>query len=161
MEYFLITDLTTVELIHISCIFGLKLSSSHALKSYKGHRVIAPVIVNLGSRGRWVVNFTPWLSQPRKEARYPFTRMRGGLQSWSGHSGEEKNLLSLLGCEPQNIQPIVYLLYRLHCHNFCMYGLEYFKFFKFFFNLVSQKFLWNAFNLLLITVEILIAHSFM
>jgi hypothetical protein len=52
MEYFSITDLTTVELIHISCIFGIKLFSSHALKSYKGYRVIAPVIVNLGSRGR-------------------------------------------------------------------------------------------------------------
>ena len=52
MEYFLITDLTTVELIHISHIFGLKLISNHALKSYKGHSVIAPVIVNLGCRGR-------------------------------------------------------------------------------------------------------------
>jgi len=52
VEYFLITDLTTVELIHISCIFGLKLFSSYALNSYKGHTVITPVIVNLGSRGR-------------------------------------------------------------------------------------------------------------
>jgi len=52
MEYFQINNLTTVELILITCIFGLKLFSSHALKSYKGHRVIAPVIVNLGSRGR-------------------------------------------------------------------------------------------------------------
>jgi hypothetical protein len=52
MEYFLITDLTTVELRHISCIFGLKPFSSHAWKFYKGHRVIAVVIVNLGSRGR-------------------------------------------------------------------------------------------------------------
>jgi hypothetical protein len=51
MEYFLITDLTTVELIHISCIFGLKLFCSHALKSDKGHIVITSVIVNLGSRG--------------------------------------------------------------------------------------------------------------
>jgi len=52
MEYFPITDLTTVELTHLSCIFGLKLFSSHALKSYKGYRVIASLIVNLGSRGR-------------------------------------------------------------------------------------------------------------
>ena len=130
MEYFLITDLTTVELIYISCIFGLKLLSSHALKPYKGHRVKAPVIVNLGSRRRWVVNFTPWLSQLGKKPRYPMTRMWGGLQSWSELSGEEKNVLSLLGCEPQSIQPIAYLLYWLHCHNFCMYGLEYFNFFK-------------------------------
>ena len=53
MKYFLITDLTTVELILVTCIFGLKLFSNHVLKSYKGHRVIPPVIVvNLGSIGR-------------------------------------------------------------------------------------------------------------
>jgi len=133
VEYFLITILTTVELILVTCIFGLELFSSHALKSYKRHRVIAPVIVNLGSRGRWVVYFTPWLPQPRKQPKYPLTRMWGGLQSWFELSGEEKNLLSLLGCEPQSIQPIAYLLYWLNCPNFCTYGLEYFNFFKLYF----------------------------
>jgi hypothetical protein len=38
----------------------------------------------------------------------------GGLQSWSAHFGEEKNLSSLLGFKPQTVQPIAHSPYPPH-----------------------------------------------
>jgi hypothetical protein len=38
---------------------------------------------------------------PGNECRYPLTVRLGGLQSWWGCFGEEKNLLPLLGFKPQ------------------------------------------------------------
>jgi hypothetical protein len=38
----------------------------HAVKAYRGTRGIAPLILNLGTRWRWVVNFTPRPLYPRK-----------------------------------------------------------------------------------------------
>jgi hypothetical protein len=42
----------------------------------------------------------------RREPRYPLNRRLAGLQTQSGHFGEEKNLLILLGFKPRIIQPI-------------------------------------------------------
>jgi len=42
----------------------------------------------------------------QKEPQYPCNRGLNGTQSWSGHFGEEKNLLSLAELEPQMVQPI-------------------------------------------------------
>jgi hypothetical protein len=41
-----------------------------------------------------------------KHPSYPLGRRLGGLQSWSGHGGEEKNSQPLPGLEPLIIQPI-------------------------------------------------------
>jgi hypothetical protein len=44
---------------------------------------------------------------PGKHPQYPLNRTLGVPQSWSGHFGEEKNLLPLLGSEPWPVhQPI-------------------------------------------------------
>jgi hypothetical protein len=42
---------------------------------------------------------------PGEEA-YSIETTLGGSQSWSGHFGEEKNILSLLGFELLIIQPV-------------------------------------------------------
>jgi hypothetical protein len=58
------------------------------------------IILEIGSRWRWVVSFR---SRPfylrEKIPRYPFNRRLGGPQSRSGLCGEEKSL-ALPGCEP-------------------------------------------------------------
>jgi hypothetical protein len=41
-----------------------------------------------------------------KELCYPLYRRLGGLQSWSGQFGEQKNLMPIPGFEPQAFQPI-------------------------------------------------------
>jgi hypothetical protein len=56
----------------------------HAMKACRGGRVSAPVILNLGTRYRWVVNFTPQPLFTRKEPQYPLKRRLGGPQNWSG-----------------------------------------------------------------------------
>jgi hypothetical protein len=56
--------------------------------------------IDLGTRWRWVVSFTPLQLYPwRRSLWYPLDRRQGGPQSWSGHCGEEKNL-ALPGTEP-------------------------------------------------------------
>jgi hypothetical protein len=59
-------------------------------------------ILNLGTRWRWVLSFTPrplypWVKSPR----YPFNMRLGEPQSQSGCSGVEKNLLPLPGIKPR------------------------------------------------------------
>jgi hypothetical protein len=51
-------------------------------------------ILDLGTRCRWVVNFTPRPLYPRgKRPRCPLYMRLGGLQNLSGRCGVEKNLL--------------------------------------------------------------------
>jgi hypothetical protein len=51
-------------------------------------------ILNLGTRWRWVVSFTPRAFHPRrKNPRYPLNRRLGGPQSRSESGGEEKKSL--------------------------------------------------------------------
>jgi hypothetical protein len=77
------------------------------MKVYWGSEDIAPNILDLSTRGRLVVSFTPWPLYPQgKSPWYPSYRRLGGPQSQSGHDGEEKNSRSLPGLEPLIIQPI-------------------------------------------------------
>jgi hypothetical protein len=66
--------------------------------------------LDLGTRWRRVVSFTPLPLYPRKKSpRYPLDRRLGGLQSRSGRCGEEKNL-ALQGIEPEPSSPSLYRL---------------------------------------------------
>jgi hypothetical protein len=56
----------------------------HAMKAYGWSRGIAPLILNLGTRWRCVVNFTPRSLYPGKEPRYPLNKRQGGPQCLSG-----------------------------------------------------------------------------
>jgi hypothetical protein len=68
---------------------------------------IAPCTLDLGTRWRWVVNFTPRPLYPREKA--PCTHWIGSFvvpQSRSGHGAEEKNSQPLPTLEPPIIQPV-------------------------------------------------------
>jgi hypothetical protein len=80
---------------------SLCLTKCHAMRTYWGSGGIAPCILDLGTRWRWEVSFTPWPLYPHgKNPQYPFDRRLGGPQSKSGQSGEEKNYQPLPGIEP-------------------------------------------------------------
>jgi len=61
------------------------------MKMYWQSGDIAPHILNLGSRWRWVVSFTPRpLYSRRKSSCHSLDRRLGGPQSRSGGEGDEK-----------------------------------------------------------------------
>jgi hypothetical protein len=65
---------------------------------------IAPRILDLGTRRRWVVSFTPRPLYPQgKSPWYPSDRRLGGPQSRSGRGGEEKNSEPPPGLEPSSL----------------------------------------------------------
>jgi hypothetical protein len=69
---------------------------------------IAPRILDLGTRWRSVVSFTPQPLYPqRKSPSYLLDKRLGGSQSRSGRAGEEKHSHPLPGLEPPIIQPVV------------------------------------------------------
>jgi hypothetical protein len=62
------------------------------MKADGGSEGIAPRIIDLGTRGKSVVIFTPRpLYLQGKSHWYLLYRRLGGPQSRSGHGGEEKN----------------------------------------------------------------------
>jgi hypothetical protein len=71
-------------------------------------------ILDLGTRWRWVVNFTPRpLQRQGKSPRDPLFRRLCGPQSRSGRCGVENNLLPLPGIEPRPTTARIPSLYRL------------------------------------------------
>jgi hypothetical protein len=81
------------------------LTEHHAMKAYWGSGGIAARILDLGTRWRWAVSFTPRPLYPQgKSPWYPLDRRLGGTRSLSGCGGEEKNSQLLPGLETPNIQ---------------------------------------------------------
>jgi hypothetical protein len=70
------------------------------MEKYRGRSTV----LDLSTRWRRCgISFMPlliynWENSPPPQ--YPLDRMLGGPQSLSGHCGEEKNLLTMLGIEP-------------------------------------------------------------
>jgi hypothetical protein len=63
--------------------------------------IYSSTIIELVTRWRWAVGFTPRQLFPReKSSRYALDRRLGGPQSPSGRCGEERNLLHLPEIEP-------------------------------------------------------------
>jgi hypothetical protein len=76
------------------------------MKAYWGNSGIVPLILDLGTRWRWVVSLTPRPLYPQgKSPRYPLERRLGVPYSRSGRGGEEKNSQPLPELEPPIIQP--------------------------------------------------------
>jgi hypothetical protein len=72
-----------------------------------GNGGIAPCILYLGTRWRWVVGFTPRpLYLQGKNPWYALDRSLGGPQSRSGRGSEEKNSQPYPRLEPPIIQPV-------------------------------------------------------
>jgi hypothetical protein len=85
----------------------LFLTEHHAMKAYWVNGGIILPILDLGTRWRWVVSFTPRPPYLQgKSPWYPLDRRLGGPQSRSGCGGEEKNSQPLPRLEPPIMQPI-------------------------------------------------------
>ena len=76
------------------------------MKAYRGSRVIALLIVNLGTKSRWVVNFIPSL---------PFTGTHW-LGDWVGPWAK----LDILGGKKKYLAPARILLHHLACSAVCI-----------------------------------------
>jgi hypothetical protein len=77
------------------------------MKAYRESGGIAPRILDLGTRWRWVVSFTPQPLYPQgRSPWYPLDTRLGGPQSRSGRGGEEKNSQPVPGLETPIIQAV-------------------------------------------------------
>jgi len=65
------------------------------MKKYRGRKVTAPPILNLGITWRWVLDFTPLPFYPWERTRYPFNKKLDGFHGRSRRFGEDKYLFSL------------------------------------------------------------------
>jgi hypothetical protein len=71
------------------------------MKEYRGSRRIAPLILSLGIT--WRIRSASSSDRFTLVERSTGTHGRGG---WSGRFVEKKNILSLPGFEPQNVQSV-------------------------------------------------------
>lgn len=80
----------------------------------KNERIIDPLIPNLDTTWRLMVNFTIQLLYSLGEKPWcPLNRRLGELQSHFWLPGEEENLLPLPGLEARSVQPTAQSAYRL------------------------------------------------
>jgi hypothetical protein len=78
------------------------------VKTYGG---VSSILLNLSTRWKWTVSFTPLPLCPQENSPpHPLYRRLGGSQSRSGHYGEENNLLPLQGIEPRLLRRPVHSL---------------------------------------------------
>jgi hypothetical protein len=82
------------------------LTEHHTMKTHWGSGGTVPRILDLGTRWRWVVRFTPRPLYPREKPWHPLDRRLDVPQRRSGGGGEEKNSHPLPGLEPPIIQPL-------------------------------------------------------
>jgi hypothetical protein len=87
------------------------------MKTYKGSRDTAPLILNLSSR--WPISH-PGHFTHRKEPQCPLKRRLGGLQSQST-CGKEKNLLPLLGFETHHPKVTLTVVHYHLCNSYAGY----------------------------------------
>ena len=92
----------TIFMIHKSLMisgifFLLNVFPVHTMKAYGESRSITPLILDFGTRRRWLVNLMPQPHYLWKEPQYPLNSKLGGPQNWSGSFGEETHILPLLG----------------------------------------------------------------
>jgi hypothetical protein len=81
-----------IRMVKVKIKLPLCLTKHHAMKTYWGSGGIAPRILDLGIRWRWVVSFTHRPLYPQGKSRwYPLDRRLGGPQSRSGCGGEQIN----------------------------------------------------------------------
>jgi hypothetical protein len=87
------------------------------MKMYLASWGITPHILNLGTRWKWMVSFTPRPSYPRRWISwYPVDRRLGATQSRPGRGGEEKNLCP---CRESNSNSIVIVIIIIILQGIC------------------------------------------
>jgi hypothetical protein len=97
---FTIVDLMYLKVISLKAV-PVFLTQHHAMNAYWRNGGIAPHIIELGTRWRWVVSFTFRRLYPQgKSSLYSLDRRLFGPQSRSGRGGGKKNSQLLPGPEP-------------------------------------------------------------
>ena len=77
----------------------LGLMNSLAVKMYREMKVLLHAFLSSAVvGGEWLASY-PGHSTPNEGPQCPFCRGLDGFHSWSGHHGEEKNLLIVPGME--------------------------------------------------------------
>ena len=94
-----ITHLCTLLTWHIHSLH-LHVKSVHAMKASMGTKVTVPHVLNLGTRWRWVINFTFRPLYPRKRRAGPIHYEVGWAPETVWTCLRRKNLLPLEGFEP-------------------------------------------------------------
>jgi hypothetical protein len=84
----------------------VKVVPVNAMKTYRERRRVSPLILNLDTRHRWVVNCTPRPLCPQERTPFTMNRRLAGPQSRCGRFGNELNLMPLPGFEPRIVQPV-------------------------------------------------------
>jgi hypothetical protein len=84
-----------------------------------GSRGIAPLILNLDTRWRWVFSFTPQPLTHWKEQQCPLNRRLGGPHSLSGRF-EQKSLSPPTGIRTRDLSVRTQSLYRLSYRDSCI-----------------------------------------
>jgi hypothetical protein len=107
--------------------------SCHKKRRMDEAEVISPLILNHGSRWRWMINFTSWPHEPWERT---WGRRICGPQSHSGRLGGGTNLSPLLGFEPLIFRSVTYSLY-------CINDLHRFYVGQFF-NCITFEWIWST-----------------
>ena len=90
-----------------------------AMNAYRGSKGKAPLILNLSTRWKWVVRFTPGRFTPGKEPRCPMNTKLGGSQSRSGRFRKQVNLFPLLSIELRFLGHPVHSLFTIPARMIC------------------------------------------
>jgi hypothetical protein len=85
-----------------------KVVPAHATKTYSGSKDKLPVIPNLSTRRRCVINFILQPYYPWEETPVPLQKEARWGQKLKEQFVKEKNLLPLAGFKPQMVQTTAY-----------------------------------------------------
>lgn len=86
----------------------------HAMKRSRGSCCITPLVLNLSSRWRWVVNFKSLLLNPCKELWYPFKYEAGWAPRASLASFGEEKVFCLCWIRTLDCPVCSHSLYQIH-----------------------------------------------
>jgi hypothetical protein len=93
---------STYNLYHMTNTYkSVLLLTMQALRG-RGDTDLTQLLTSTLDAGEWSVSLPQPRFTPGKDPWYPLDKRLGGPQSWSGHRGQRKNPLPLLGIEPQS-----------------------------------------------------------
>jgi hypothetical protein len=90
-----------------------KVVPAHAIKAYRGSRIIALLLLYLGDRWKWVATFTPRPRCSLERTKLSIKCVAVWAPEIAGNLGEEKNLLPLPGGGDWTVQSVTWSLNQL------------------------------------------------
>jgi hypothetical protein len=104
-----------------------KFVAVHAMKACRGSRGIAPLILSLGTRYRWVVNFTPRPLFRRERTSLPFEWEAVWAPEPVWRFSKRETLLPLSGFRTLDLPARRLAIYQLRCPGSKCQGQELFS----------------------------------